>query len=174
MTKIQIIDNPDLKTYVRNITEWTLTSVFWLVWIYLVLPLMNLFMWFITGEIFYSEVIADEGYQYIIELVKRAGLITLTIATVIFLWGYYNYLVFGRLNRRKESPPTSAEEIAAFFSLEREEVERIENCKELLIEIDSAPADSTGIVRHRCIKPSADPPTQRTSMVSTGTWPSSS
>ncbi len=122
LCEIEIIDDPTLKGFGRQVTEGFFKTVFWLFWIYLMLPFLCLILWFIGIKIFYIKVILASGYKELFFLIKKAGLITLVFAVIFLTWGYYNYLWFGRRNRRRFSPAATVEDVAHTFQLHPEEV----------------------------------------------------
>ena len=122
LCEIEIIDDPSLRSFGRQITEGFFKTLLWLGWIYLILPFLSLALWFIGIKIFYLKVILASGYQELIFLIKQAGLIVLVFAVVFLTWGYYNYLWFGRRNRRRFSPAATPEDLAKAFHLHPQEV----------------------------------------------------
>ena len=112
---IKILDYPGLKGSLRNITEWSFTLTFWVFWIYLLLPLINLLVWMLVGETIFSTVISKSGYLELLDILEKWGLVSLAAVFTFTGWAYYNYLMFGRKNRRKLAIPCLDEEIASFF-----------------------------------------------------------
>lgn len=131
MTDIEIIDNPSLKGFLRNIGEWTVTVFMWGLWVYFFLPILNIVLWFMGVRYFYSEVIAPRAYSELLSLLGHVGWIVVVVFLVLRLWGYYNYRRFGKLNRRKFPAPTTAEDISRFCSIPVDHILMYQNQKEV-------------------------------------------
>lgn len=131
MSEIEIIDNPKLKSLPRNISEWSFTTVMWAVWLYLLLPLANVILWLLGIHVFYIEVFEKAGYLQMLHLVARMGWIILVVFIVLRFWGYYNYLRFGKKNRRTFVSSTSIEQLSELFHLAPEQVDELQAQKEV-------------------------------------------
>ncbi len=125
----KIIDRPEKKSPLRKITELTITAFFWSIWIYLILPLINLLMWILGVKVFYHEVIVIAGYKQLIQLLRNSGILVILIFCALRMWGYYNYRRFGLKNRRLASRAVSDEEIVRYFGIEPEEIKRLKESK---------------------------------------------
>jgi poly-beta-1,6-N-acetyl-D-glucosamine biosynthesis protein PgaD len=132
MAEIEIIDKPNLKTFLRNITELSFTSIMWAFWLYLLLPLLNILIWFLGIRYFYFEVIKLAGYRELLNLLVRTGWVIIVVFLVLRLWGYYNYRRFGRRERRRSLPPDGREKMTAYFQVPLEKIEDIQSSKEIV------------------------------------------
>lgn len=124
---IELIDNPSLRTRLQTVTEWTFTSFFWILWIYLLLPLLNLCLWLFVGYTLYEKLIS--GYADFMLLLRNIGFIALAIFTGLRLWGYYNYRVFGRLNRRRHVPQADPNSMAEQFGITIDELQALQKAE---------------------------------------------
>jgi biofilm PGA synthesis protein PgaD len=131
MAEIEIRDNPKLKSFLRNITESGFTGVMWGIWIYLLLPVINIILWLLGVRYFHITVIEQVGYQELLGLVSRMGLIVLTIFLIMRLWGYYNYRKFGRKSRRRGNVPGTVEQLAAHYNISVGLVKNYQSKKEI-------------------------------------------
>ena len=131
MTDIDIIDNPGLKSFIRNIGEWTVTVFMWGIWVYFFLPIVNIVLWLMGVRYFYSEVIAPRAYTELLSLLGNLGWIILGVFLVLRLWGYYNYARFGKLNRRKFPAPTTADDLSRFCNIPVERIVMFQGQKEV-------------------------------------------
>ncbi len=130
---IELIDNPGLKTRIQTMTEWTFTSFFWITWVYLLFPLLNLLLWFLVGYTIYEKLIS--GYADFILLLKHIGMITLMIFIGLRLWGYYNYRVFGKRNRRRHVPQADPNHMAEYFGITIGELEALQKAEVIKVSI---------------------------------------
>ena len=132
MPEIEIIDNPKLRSFIRNIGEWSFTTLMWGLWIYLFLPLLNVILWLLGFHFFYVKVIEKGGYIQLLNLLGKMGLAVLFIFGTLRLWGHYNYIRFGKKNRRKSVSPTTADQLSEFFNLPRDQVLEMQSKKEVV------------------------------------------
>ena len=132
MPEIKIIDNPKVKSFIRNIGEWSFTTLMWGLWIYLFLPLLNVILWLLGFHLFYVKVIERGGYIHLLNLLGKVGWAVLLIFGILRLWGYYNYVRFGRKNRRKIVAPTTADQLSGFFHLPPDQVLELQSKKEVV------------------------------------------
>jgi biofilm PGA synthesis protein PgaD len=131
MSEIQIIDNPKLKGFLQTLTEWTFTTVMWALWIYLFLPLLNMVLWLLGIHYFYLEVIEKGGYMHLLGLLRDTGISLFVILVLLRAWGHYNYVRFGKRNRRKDVSETTVEELAGFFQLPTEVISDLQGAGEV-------------------------------------------
>jgi poly-beta-1,6-N-acetyl-D-glucosamine biosynthesis protein PgaD len=138
MAELKIIDNPSLKSFFRNMGEWSFTMVMWGIWIYFFLPIINLILWLLGIRHFYLEIIQKSGYLDFLHLVERVGWIILIVFGILRLWGWYNYKKFGHLNRRKFPRSTTPEQLSKYFKIPVETIKTLQTQKEVLIDIENA------------------------------------
>ena len=122
MHEIKIIDNPDLKSFFRNMGEWSFTVIMWGLWVYLLLPLLNIIFWLLGVRHFYVEIIEKGGYLEFLNLVERMGWTILIVFVILRLWGFYNYKRFVGLNRRKFPLPTTIEQLSEYYKIPAEKI----------------------------------------------------
>ncbi len=132
MPEIEIRDNPKLKRFLRNITEVGFTGIMWGLWIYLFLPLMNIVLWLLGIRYFHIEVIEKVGYKELIGLLNNMGWTVLVLFLILRLWGYYNYIRFGKKDRRRRTPSLTTERLAEHFHIPIEEVKNLQSKKEII------------------------------------------
>jgi biofilm PGA synthesis protein PgaD len=131
MPEIEIIDNTKLKSFLRNVSEWSFTTLVWALWLYLFLPLLNIILWLLGIHFFYVEVFEKAGYLQLLSLFSKMGWSILVVFAVLRFWGYYNYLRFGKKDRRKFVSPTTAEQLSVLFNLPPEQIVELQSKKEV-------------------------------------------
>jgi poly-beta-1,6-N-acetyl-D-glucosamine biosynthesis protein PgaD len=139
MPEIEITDRPKLRSFFRNITEMSFTSVAWGFWVYLFLPLVNIVLWLLGARIFYLEVIDTAGYKEFLDLWGRLGWSILGVFLVLRIWGYYNYWRFGRRDRRKGISFNTHEKLAEYFQVPLEQIPDLQSNKEIVWPIQHDP-----------------------------------
>ncbi len=132
MPEIEIRDNPKLRSFFRNITEMTFTSFVWGVWVYLLLPVINLGLWIFGLSFFKITVIEEVGLKEFTDLMGKMGWTVLIVFLVLRLWGYYNYVKFGKRSRRKATPSVTIEQLAGHYQIPADDVKRMRSEKEVV------------------------------------------
>ncbi|MFW6147478.1 MAG: poly-beta-1,6-N-acetyl-D-glucosamine biosynthesis protein PgaD [Thermodesulfobacteriota bacterium] len=130
MPEVEIIDNPKFKSLLRNVGEWSFTTFMWALWLYLLLPLLNIILWLLGIHFFRVEVFEKAGYLQLLNLAAKMGWIILAVFVVLRSWGYYNYFRFGKKNRRQFVSATSAQQLSQAFHVSPEQVEELQAKKE--------------------------------------------
>ena len=103
----------------------------WALWLYLFLPLFNIILWLLGIHLFYEEVIEKAGYLQLLSLFTKMGWSILVVFAVLRLWGYYNYLRFGKKDRRKFVSSTTVEQLSGHFNLPPEQIIELQSKKEV-------------------------------------------
>jgi poly-beta-1,6-N-acetyl-D-glucosamine biosynthesis protein PgaD len=138
--KIEIFDNPKLKSILRDITEGGFTTLMWGGWIYLLLPLLNLSLWFLGLRFIYIEFFQIDSFREFLGLLTGMGWAIIGIFIILRGWGLYNYYRFGKKNRRSQLPANHLnEKMAVFFQISPEEINLIQNSKEVVWPLGEEP-----------------------------------
>lgn len=132
MPEIEIVDTPKLKSFIRDTTEWSFTTLVWAFWLYLLLPFLNIVLWFLGFRYFYMAMFETAGYQQLINLLGKMGCAVLIVFLILRSWGYYNYMRFGKKDRRKSTPSTTAEQLSQFFHVPPEQIPELQSKKEVV------------------------------------------
>jgi biofilm PGA synthesis protein PgaD len=109
---------PPVQSGMQRAAEFTVTTLFWLAWLYLVMPLVSLLLWIVGIQLFMEEMIVRGGYQALIGELVHYGLVILAMLAVTLIWVYWNLRRYGKHEKRTQQPaPVSLEEIAATSGL---------------------------------------------------------
>jgi len=114
MSEIRIIHEPKAKTMLRSISELGITALIWSLWLYLLMPMLGIIMWLVSGHIVYMRLFEEGGLDIFLGMIRHMGLIVLICFTAIQGWSYYNLFRFGKSERRKKTELTGFE--ASFLS----------------------------------------------------------
>ena len=129
-----IIDRPEALSPLRQGTEWSITTLGWIIWFFLCRPLVLVFLWFIGMEIFYEHMLRLGGLKGL----KEIWGIYLFIILIIFLtvrgWNVYNYFKFRRKDRRQQSPAVTQSELEDYLKFEAGGVATIQNWSNVVID----------------------------------------
>lgn len=108
-----IIDRPDLQAWQQKALFGALTAMFWMIWLFLWLPLVTLAAWVFFGYRFQFHMLELAGYEGFLNLVAVYGLVILTMGGALILWAKINHLRFRGVDRRKQFPSPTVEDLAA-------------------------------------------------------------
>ena len=131
MSVIEIEDNPRLRSAMRTTIEWSFTTLMWVLWIYLFLPLVSLVLWVVGLRYIYNSLFEQSALVHLMSLMSRMGWAVLIIFIVLRGWGYYNYYVFGRRNRRQHREPLDNSLLCRHFGLSESKIEDLQSQKEI-------------------------------------------
>ncbi len=119
-----IIDRRDIVSKTRGWTEWTLNAAGWVLWIFLVRPLVLLAIWYVAYRFFKYHMFTLEGIENPEFFGIGAGTVMLIFLSML-VWSRYNAWRFGGLDRRKSRGEANAEELARYYKMSPEDAGRI-------------------------------------------------
>jgi len=123
----------------QRAAEFTLTTLFWLAWLYLIMPLVSLLFWMVGVQLFVDEMITRGGLQALIEELLQYGLVVLGMLVATLLWVNWNLRHYGGHNKRTHQPqPVSLDEIVTDTGLSLAEIIEIRKTRSLLITFDAS------------------------------------
>ena len=123
----------------RRATEFTVTTLFWLAWLYLVMPILSLLLWALGVQLFVDEMIVRGGYEALIAELMRYSLVILGMFGATLVWVYWNLRRYGRHEKRTQQPvPVSLAEIASSSGLSPDAILTIRTNRRLRITYDDA------------------------------------
>jgi poly-beta-1,6-N-acetyl-D-glucosamine biosynthesis protein PgaD len=132
-----IIDDYRLNKPANRGVEAVLSVGVWAVFINLLQPIVTVIMWLAGVRLFETEVFslsALESTTFMMKFVAYWGAATFA---VLFSWATWNYLRFGRLERRKPRPVMTDEEVAMFYNVPLTVVEEARELKIAVCAVDS-------------------------------------
>ncbi len=104
----------------------------WAFWLYLLLPLLNIVLWFLGIRYFYMEVLEKAGYRQLLGLLGKMGWAFIIVFAILRSWGYYNSRRFGKKDRRKDVSSATAERLSEFSHLSPEQIVTLQTTKEVI------------------------------------------
>jgi biofilm PGA synthesis protein PgaD len=132
MSEIRIEDKPELRGVARTVIEWSFTSLMWALWIYLFLPMLSAILWIAGLHYIYRELFQASALAQLMDMLARTGWTIAVIFVVLRGWGYYNYFVFGRQNRRKQYQELTQAELGRHFGMTEQQVGILRSEKEIV------------------------------------------
>lgn len=114
---VYIIDTPALKSTLRHGTELTVTVVAWLVWFYLLMPLITFLMWIVGLRLFFVKQFMLDSMTGLASVFLYYLATMAIIGLVLTLWNVYNREIHGGPDRRTHANPVDEEELSKFFDI---------------------------------------------------------
>lgn len=134
--KSPIIDIPSLQSLKQRFGYSVLTFLFWVLWIYLWLPLVSLFAWWVGVDLFYQEMIVKGGSQAVVQMVVWFSLVVLLSGVTFLGWAAYNLFRFRNKNRRKAIEAVKMADMAKVFNVSVKQLSKYHHTKCLVIHHD--------------------------------------
>lgn len=105
-----IIDRPDLQVWQQKAMFGALTAVFWMIWVFLWMPLITLLAWLFFGQRFQLHMFELDGYKAFGSLLLIYFLVICVMGGGLLLWATYNHRRFRGIDRRRhmEVPSSTA------------------------------------------------------------------
>jgi poly-beta-1,6-N-acetyl-D-glucosamine biosynthesis protein PgaD len=96
-----------------------LTLLFWMVWVYLVLPLVSLLLWFFGVRLVFQQIVAG-GYEGLRASLAAYSLVLLVLVGLLALWIAWNVVRYGGDNDRRtvRRAEVTDEEVQKAFRLD--------------------------------------------------------
>jgi len=133
-----IIEKPDLVPLSNRIGWGLFTAMFWIVWIYLWMPLVTLFMWYM-GFDFYNKLFLQNSPSQLIELHHIFLLYSSVIAALggsLLLWARTEFLRFRNVHRRAVPKVVEIAELATYAQLEVATMTELNNTRRMVARHD--------------------------------------
>ena len=128
-----IINRPELQSPRQRLIYPIITFIFWVLWVYIWLPLISLIAWGFGVQLFYDEMILQNGLEAIIELASTYGLVIFILGLSLISWALYNWGRFNKKERRSGARELSTEDQASYFHLNAQELAIWKESKHLVV-----------------------------------------
>jgi len=89
---------------IRKWTEYTVTTVFWIMWFYLILPIISLALWMAGYQLFVDEMLVHGGYASLLAELRNYGIVILSMSAIMVIWIKWNQRHYGLHNKRTHQP----------------------------------------------------------------------
>lgn len=117
-----IINRPELQSTSQRVIYPVITFVFWMLWVYIWLPLLSLIAWGFGVQLFYDEMILANGFEVFIKLAGTYAMVILLLAATLLGWAQYNWVRFRKKERRRMIELVAPEDMAEYFQVDKEEL----------------------------------------------------
>jgi biofilm PGA synthesis protein PgaD len=128
-----IIETPQLQNLRQRYGFAMLTLIFWVIWLYMWLPLISLVAWVFGMELFYYHMIELGGYVGFLQLLGWYAVIILLIATVFGAWMLVNIFRFRGKEKRGHIEHVNDEQVAAYFGVDAEYLSGFTNTRSIIV-----------------------------------------
>lgn len=123
--KALIFKDPSLAPLPQRIGWAFFTAFFWIVWIYLWLPLVTIALWALGIEGFYHYFFEGSLKQELARITRIAvdySIVAGLLGGSLLLWARVEFLRFRNLSRRLRPHRTSADDLARFARLPAQDI----------------------------------------------------
>jgi len=129
-----IINKPEALTNLRHKAELSITTIGWIVWIFLCRPALLAFLWLIGFRIFFRHMIDLSGLAGLQEL--KVFYISAIVGIILIVrgWNMYNKARYGKKMRRTHAQGVSGEMLEEYFLLPKNSAVRLQEMKEINID----------------------------------------
>jgi len=135
-SKRVVIERPEMQSPLQRVTGWGVTFVFWVIWLYLWLPLISLFAWLVGIRLFREHMIDNGGYEVLFDIIGWYLLIILITSVALLGWARYNLMHFRGKGRRKSALPIDLAAHAHDFKVDPQRLLQWQTAKHLVIHHD--------------------------------------
>lgn len=117
--------------------EVLITTLFWGVWLYVVMPILSLILWIAGYQVFVEQMITLGGYETFLEKVNTYGLVVLLIMVATIIWVNWNLRHYGHHNTRTHMiADVTLAESAAVAGVDVAKLQQIQTTRRIVIEYD--------------------------------------
>lgn len=112
----EYIDRPDLQQNAQRGVLGVINLLGWLIWLYLLLPLVSVLAW-VFGYYRFDQYILNDPQPDLIKQLWFLAILVVVMNLVLLLWASYNWWRFRSNDRRQHVKNVNKEQIAHFYEL---------------------------------------------------------
>ena len=148
--KDYIIDHPHLQSLQKRLSSLIVWAVCWLLWIYLLVPVVTLVGWLLGDPALNDEIYWFGGYSSLLQLLKMCLVILLGQTLFWFCW------IFLRAHRKRRvlaasAHPVDDNQLCTFYEVDATELTYCRNARQITVYFDRL-----GAITH--LAPDISPP----------------
>lgn len=133
MSNPLIIDKPHLQSHYVRYGWGMVTFMFWTVYMYLWMPLITLFAWWIGVKLFNKHFVELQGASGLLEKLNLYAFIILLISATLIMWAYVEQMRFKGKHRRHARTAVTVQQVAAHHQMNAQELTSL--MKKKLLEV---------------------------------------
>ncbi|HEY8102736.1 MAG TPA: poly-beta-1,6-N-acetyl-D-glucosamine biosynthesis protein PgaD [Burkholderiaceae bacterium] len=134
-----IFEKPSLSPLPQRVGWAFFTALFWIIWVYLWMPLITLITWALGLHAYTGFFESNEFFQ-MHQMGHLAILYTAVVCVMgssLLLWARIEFLRFHNVNRRSIPVPVKVEELAKYASLPEETLRGWTNARRVVVHHDN-------------------------------------
>ncbi|MCB1742470.1 MAG: poly-beta-1,6-N-acetyl-D-glucosamine biosynthesis protein PgaD [Gammaproteobacteria bacterium] len=112
-----IIERPDLQSLVQRYGSWSLTLIFWGIYLYLWLPALSALAWLAEGHFVYSQIVMYPGWSVLGRLLLTYLLVIVCLSGALIVWARINQHRFSGVERRQPPEAVGEADLASDFEV---------------------------------------------------------
>jgi len=129
-----IINRPEALHKGRRRAEFSITTVGWIVWIFLCRPALLAILWLVGFRFFFEHMIDLGGLAGLQELKLVYISVLIIIILLIRGWNMYNKVRYGKKKRRSTTRGVSEERLESCFKLPSDSVKKLRKMDEITVD----------------------------------------
>jgi len=129
-----IINRPEVLHSMRRKAEISITTIGWIVWIFLCRPALLVILWLVGFRIFFRHMIDLRGLAGLQELKLFYISVIIVIILMIRGWNMYNKARYGKKKRRSTAKGVSEEKLEKWFKLPPNSARKLQNMREITVD----------------------------------------
>jgi len=129
-----IINRPEALHNLRRRTEISITTIGWIVWIFLCRPALLAILWFVGFRFFFKHMIDLSGLAGLQELKVFYISVIIVIILLIRGWNMYNKVRYGKKKRRSTAKGVTEEKLESFFKLPPNSAKKLQGMDEITVD----------------------------------------
>ena len=142
MKNPMIIERPELQSNAQRYGWSSITFIFWMLYIYLWLPLITLVAWWLGAKFFDLHIIQLQGYTGLIDKLGLYAVIIFIISALLIGWAKVEHLRFKDKPRRKGSAAITDREVAKRYNLQESQLTQLRLEKSVVVHFSDSGAIS--------------------------------
>jgi biofilm PGA synthesis protein PgaD len=128
-----VINNPKLKSVLRNGIELSVTTIAWTIWIYLLIPLVTWLLWYAGIRVTFLEHFIMDNMKGLASVIGYYSIGIVGILLVFFMWSSYNRFRFRGHDRRTHGRNVTEKELSEFFNIPADDIEKARTIKQMSV-----------------------------------------
>jgi len=128
-----IIEKPELQSNVLRYGWSSVTFIFWILYIYLWLPLITLVAWWIGAKLFNLQIVQLKGYTGLIDKLGLFLAIIFLLSVTLIGWAEIERLRFKDKPRRTENQAVTVDGVAKRFNLQEDQLVQLRQKKYIIV-----------------------------------------
>ncbi len=133
MSATLIIDKPELQSNIHRYGWGSVTFVFWMIYIYLWLPLITLVAWWFGAKLFHLHMIQLDGYKGLLGNLGLYAVIIVVISMILIGWAELDRMRFKDKLRRLVNNTVTVGEIAQKYNMHEDDLTQLRQKKSMLV-----------------------------------------